>query len=164
MSEICHFIGVSFTSSPTQARKYHRPYIPLDGSQESSRSCLSILEEYLLLSMPGVGRRTWSAPISLRPIETSARTPSLAPNVHNIPIPSSPSSPHPLATVSSSGAPLSASAFPPLIVPSRVSPGAVCSERGGFEGPDPGTCHETSIGPTVGKLVPFAYPCFNPPP
>ena len=82
---------------------------------------------------------------------------------HNIPIPSSPSSPHPLATASSSGAPLSASALPPLIVPPPSSTGAACSERGGFGGPDPGTCHETSIGPTVGKIVPLAYPCFNPP-
>jgi len=86
---------------------------------------------------------------------------SLTPNAHNIPIPSSPSSPHPLATASSSGAPLSASALPPLIVPPPICPGAACSERGGFEGTDPGTCHETSIGPTVGKLVPLAYPCFN---
>lgn len=103
-----------------------------------------------------VGRKTWSAFISSTQSEQAE--PRYA---HNIPIPSSPSSPHPLATASSSSVPLSASALPPLVVPLLVSAGAGGSEGVGFEGTGAGACHETSICPTVGKLVPFAYPCPN---
>lgn len=93
-----------------------------------------------------------------------AKTP-LTPTVHNIPIPSSPSSPHPLATVSSSGAPFSGTALPPLVVPPPISADAGCSEGAGFDkfgGPGAGVYHEASICPTVGRFVPLAYPCSDP--
>lgn len=101
----------------------------------------------------------WSAFVYFCAIRTGGPPTPIA---HNIPIASSPSSPHPLATASSSNALLSKGGFATCVVWPPICSGADCSDGGGFEGPGPGAYQATSIWPTVGKLVPLAYPYRGP--
>ena len=107
--------------------------------------------------------KSWSAFISFRPVGVSERVCNCYnlsnADAHNIPMPSSPLSPHPLATVSSSGAPFSTTALSPLVATPPIS-GAGCADGAASE--YPAEYHETSTRPTVGRLVPLAWPCCNP--
>ena len=90
-------------------REYHTPAFVSGPSVEDSFSLCQ--------------GETWSAFISLCAIRTGGPPTPIAHNIPN-PIPSSPSSPHPLATASSSGALLSETAFPTCVVTPPIASGA----------------------------------------